>query len=121
MWKIQRFERIVPMGFIESSSIAFQVGLRSLFFGFAVYFFIKVACGALNLTGLWRLGLTVATVLLYLSPEFYDLAFPPDTSIFLLEPAASPDGLWVAIKAKFYAAVIGQAVAFGVDKYFFPG
>lgn len=108
------------MGFIESSNIAFHFGVRGLFFGFAVYFMIKLACGGLNLPSPWRLVLTVAAVLLYLSPEFYDLAFPPDFAALLSEPASTPDGLWLAIKSKFYAAIAGQVVAFGVDKYFFP-
>ncbi|WP_072786261.1 hypothetical protein [Duganella sacchari] len=105
------------MGFMDWSNIAFFAGVKALFVGFVMYFLLMLYSRHANVSNRWRLCLTFVAISAVMSSQIYHLVVPPDIVWELSDPAMSSEGLWLAIKVKFCAGLVGHISGYVVEKW----
>lgn len=105
------------MGFIDAVNLLPWMVVRAFISGFVVCMFANLVCRVFDWHFIAKAGMAAVALLLLLSPQLRALYFdaPPE---FVGESMTTPDALWVMVKVKFWAAIVGYGIgAFLYGKY----
>ncbi|MRW86770.1 hypothetical protein GJ698_22115 [Pseudoduganella sp. FT26W] len=106
------------MGFLDWLNVALVSGWKALICGFVMYFVLFWVSLQWSWPTVLRFALTFVAIIIPMVPDFYHLLVAPDVVAFLEDKSLAPDALWLAIKAKFWAGLVGHALAYIAHEYF---
>lgn len=106
------------MDFITWSNVAFFSAAQGVLIGFFLYFAVSFACRMWDLGLGVRVALTILAIFAVMAKQVYYLIFQPEPLSFVVDEAMAPVALWLAIKVKFWAGIVGHTAGLMVEKRF---
>jgi hypothetical protein len=105
------------MGFVDAVNLLPWMVVKAFISGFVICMLANFACRVFDWPLLAKAGIPAVVLLLLLSPQIRALYFDAGSE-FVGDSMTTPDALWLMMKVKFWAAVVGYGIgAFLYEKY----